>query len=98
MPIVGLGFARLVGEMVRNGLPEWMGREAEAADGTGACRGYDDSSSRTRHAVPEGVLDEDGRMEAFDDDPAIRHPGRVVVREDDYEVAFKAGVTVEVEV
>ena len=88
----------LAGETVRNGRPVWMGREAEAADGTGACRDYDDSFSRTRHTVPEGVLDGDGRTEAFDDDPAIRHPGRVVVGEDDYEVAFKAGVTVEVEV
>ena len=95
MPIVGLGFARLVGEMVRNGLPEWMGREAEAADGTGACRGYDDSSSRTRYAVPEGVLTEDGQIDAFNNNLVIRYLDKVVARDDDYEVAFKAGVAVE---
>ena len=95
LPIVGLSFTRLVGEVARNGLPDWMGREAEAADGTGACRGYDDSSSRTRHAVPEGVLGGDGRMESFNDDPAIRYPDGAVVRDGGCEVAFKAGVTVE---
>ena len=31
----------LVGEMVKNSLPEWMSQEAEAVEETGACRDYD---------------------------------------------------------
>ena len=88
----------LVDEMVKNSLPEWMAREAEAVEETGACRDYDDFFNRTRYTVPEGVLDENGRMEAFNSDLVIRYLDRVVVKDDGYEVAFKAGVTVEVEV
>ena len=48
--------------------------------------------------MPEGVLDENGRMENFNNNLVIRCLDKVVVREDGYEVAFKAGLTVEVEV
>ena len=48
--------------------------------------------------MPEGVLDEDGRMEAFNNDLVIRYLDKVVVDEEGYEVVFKAGVTVEVEI
>ena len=88
----------LVDEMVKNSLPEWMSRKTEALEETGACRDYDDFSSHTRYTVPEGVLDENGRMEAFNNDLVIRYLDRVVVKDDGYEVIFKAGVTVEVEV
>ena len=88
----------LVDEMVKNSLPEWMAREAETVEETGACRDYDDFFSRTKYTVPEGVLDENGRMEAFNNDLVIRYLDRVVVKDDGYEVVFKAGVTVEVEV
>lgn len=88
----------LVDEMVKNSLPEWMAREAEAVEETGACRAYDDFFSRTKYTVPEGVLDENGRMEAFNNDLVIRYLDRVVVKDDGYEVAFKAGVTAEVEI
>ena len=64
----------------------------------GSCRDYDDFFSRTRYTVPEGVLDENGRMERFNNDLVIRYLDRVVVQDDGYEVAFKAGVKVEVEV
>lgn len=90
----------LVDEMVKNSLPEWMSREAENenAEETGACRDYDDFFSRTGYIVPEGVMDENGRMEAFNNDLVIRYLDRVVVKDDGYEVIFKAGVTVEVEI
>ena len=84
--------------MVKNSLPEWMSRETEAVEETGVCRDYDDFFSRTRYTVPEGMLDENGRMEAFNNDLVIRYLDRVVVKDDGYEVIFKAGVTVEVEV
>ena len=71
-------------------LPGAGGEEA------GACRDYDDFFSRTKYTVPEGVLDENGRMEAFNNDLVIRYLDRVVVKDDGYEVVFKAGVTVEV--
>ena len=35
-------------------------------------------------------------MEAFNNDLVIRYLDRVVVKDDGYEVVFKAGVTVEV--
>ena len=54
--------------------------------------------SRTRYTVPEGVLDENGQMERFNNDLVIRYLDRVVVQDDGYEVAFKAGVKVQVEV
>ena len=89
----------LVDEMVKNSLPEWMAREAQPEEEQiGACRDYDDFFNRTKYTVPEGVLDENGRMEAFNNDLVIRYLDRVVVKDDGYEVAFKAGVTVEVEI
>ena len=90
----------LVDEMVKDSLPEWMSREAENenAEESGACRDYDDFFSRTRYTVPEGVLDESGRMETFNNDLVIRYLDKVIVKDDGYEVVFKAGVTVEVEV
>ena len=48
--------------------------------------------------MPDGVLDENGRMERFNNDLVIRYLERVVVKDDGYEVIFKAGVTVEVKV
>ena len=86
--------------MVKNSLPEWMSREAENenAEETGACRNYNDFFNRTRYTVPEGMLDENGRMEAWGNDLVIRYLDKVVVKEDGYEVAFKAGVSVEVEI
>ena len=80
------------------------GGSAEESGGTqekeadGSCRDYDDFFSRTKYTVPEGVLDENGRMESFNNDLVIRYLDRVVVKDDGYEVAFKAGVNVEVEV
>ncbi len=90
----------LVDEMVMKSgtAPLWMSREAEAVEEAGACRDYDDFFKRTRYTVPEGVLDENGQMERFNNDLVIRYLDRVVVMEDGYEVAFKAGVKVQVEV
>ena len=74
----------LVDEMVKNSLPEWMSREAENenAEETGACRDYNDFFSRTRYTVPEGVLDENGRMDAFNNDLVIPYLEKVVVKDD----------------
>ena len=88
----------LVDEMVKNSLPEWMSREADAIEETGACRDYDDFFSRMKYTVPEGVLDEKGTMTGFDNDLVIRYLDRVIVHEDGYEVVFKTGTVVEVRV
>ena len=90
----------LVDEMVKDSLPEWMARDVQPGETVddGSCRDYDDFFSRTRYTVPEGVLDENGRMERFNNDLVIRYLDRVVVQDDGYEVVFKAGVKVEVEV
>ena len=37
-------------------------------------------------------------MDAFNNDLVIRYLDRVVVQDDSYEVIFKAGMTVEVEI
>ena len=56
----------LVDEIVKNSLPEWMAREAQPVGGeTGACCDYDDFFNRTRYTMPEGILDENGRMDVF---------------------------------
>ena len=84
--------------MVKDSLPEWMQsfeQEGTEAD-DGSCRGYDDFFSRTKYTVPEGVLDENGRMERFNNDLVIRYLDRVIVKDDGYEVVFKAGVSVKV--
>ena len=83
---------------MKDSLPEWMAKEEQPeAEETGSCRDYDDFFNRTKYTVPEGVLDENGRMEAFNNDLVIRYLDRVVVWDDGYEVVFKAGVKVEVE-
>ena len=71
---------------------------AQESEADGSCRDYDDFFSRTRYTVPEGVLDENGRMERFNNDLVIRYLDRVIVKDDGYEVVFKAGVKVEAEV
>ena len=48
--------------------------------------------------MPEGVLDENGRMESFNNDLVFRYLDKVIVKDDGYEVIFKAGVKVQVEV
>ena len=91
----------LVDEMVmRSGAaPVWMTNDAETVEELpGACRDYDDFWSRTKYTVPEGVLAEDGSMAGFDNDLVIRYLDKVVVREEGYEVIFKADVIVEVEI
>ncbi|MBR0149221.1 MAG: zinc ribbon domain-containing protein, partial [Lachnospiraceae bacterium] len=74
------------------------GGGVQEIEADGSCRDYDDFFKRTKYIVPEGVLDENGRMERFNNDLVIRYLDRVVVYDDGYEVVFKAGVTVEVEV
>ena len=90
----------LVDEMVKDSLPEWMARDVQPGEGeeSGSCRDYDDFFKRTRYTVPEGVLDENGRMDSFNNDLVIRYLDKVIVKDDGYEVAFKAGVREEVEV
>lgn len=48
--------------------------------------------------MPEGVLDENRRMERFNNDLVIRYLDKVIVKDDGYEAIFKAGVKVQVEV
>ena len=73
------------------------GAKRPEAQGDGSCTDYDDFFRITRYRVPDGVLDETGRMEAFNNDLVIRYLDEVVVEDWGYEVIFKAGVTVKVE-
>ena len=52
------------------------GGGAQEKEADGSCRDYDDFFSRTRYTVPEGVLDENGRMERFNNDLVIRYEYR----------------------
>ncbi|MBQ9009180.1 MAG: phage portal protein [Clostridia bacterium] len=74
------------------------GGGAQEIETDGSCRDFDDFFNRTKYIVPEGVLDENGRMERFKNNLVIRYMDKMVVKDDGYEVAFKAGVRVEVKV
>ena len=84
--------------VIHDRMKELLWDKEPEVEETGACRDYDDFFSRTKYTVPEGELDENGRMEAFNNDLVIRYLDRMVVKDDGYEVIFKAGMTVEVEV
>ena len=89
----------LVEEMVKGTLPEWMksGEEEETGQ-DGACFDFGEFFKWTKYTVPEGVIAEDGSMIGFENDLAIRYLDRIVVEEDGYEVVFKAGVKVRIEI
>ena len=55
--------------MVKNSLPEWMARESETEEETGACRDYDDFFSRTKYTVPEGGASAKPNLHALTDLP-----------------------------
>ena len=59
-----------------------------------ACFDSEDFFYRTRHPLPEGLLDSQGRFTRFDDLLVIRYLDRVVVEEKRYQVCFKAGISV----
>ena len=61
-----------------------------------ACADYEDFFLRTRWGMPQGLLDEHGRMRRFDDRTIVRFLRCVVVHEGFYEVVFKAGVSLRV--
>ena len=85
-------------ETVRSGRCKDEVSNTGVTEADGSCRDYDDFWKRTEYTVPKGVLAEDGSMAGFDNDLVIRYLDKVVVREEGYDVVFKAGVTVEVEV
>lgn len=73
------------------------GTGAGHEDAPAACYDYDEFFRRTRHELPDGVLDQSGTMVAFDDATVIRYLGAVTVRDESYDVSFKAGITVTVQ-
>ena len=62
----------------------------------GACYDYEDFFRRTRFISGVPDMDEEGRIRTVTGDMAIRYLDRVIVREDRYDVRFRAGITVEV--
>lgn len=64
----------------------------------GACYEYDDFFLRTRRELQEGILDPEGRVSGFYDDLVIPYIETVTVHDDGYEVNFKAGLTVKINV
>lgn len=64
----------------------------------GACYDYEEFFKRTRTEFEEGAFDSDGMLTAFDDNLVIRYLETVTVVDDGYEINFKAGLTVKVNV
>ena len=77
-------------------LPSQDAAPAAGDDGL-ACYDYDEFFRRTSYIVDEGVIGDDGKIMSFSNDMIVRYLDRVVVNEGDYEVWFKAGVSVKVE-
>lgn len=73
-------------------------REKEEIGDEGACYDYDEFFRRTRIELSEDVLDKDGKLTGFYDDLVVRYLDTVTVLEDGYEVHFKAGLTVKVNI
>ena len=73
-------------------------RDAEPAAGDDglACYDYDEFFRRTSYVVDEGMIGDDGKIMSFSNDMIVRYLDRVVVNEGDYEVWFKAGVSVTI--
>ena len=60
-----------------------------------ACYDYEEFFERTRY-VPDKSVMNDGVVKSFDNDMAARYLEKVFVREDGYDVMFKAGICVRV--
>ena len=71
-------------------------RRASFLDGSSACGDFQQFFRITQRPLPDGLIDESGRMQRFDDDMVVRHVRSVVVRDDAYVVLFKAGIEVAV--
>ena len=72
-------------------------REQETFDSP-ACRDYDEFFRRTRYIVDEGIIGEDGKVMSFSNDMVIRYLNNVVIKDGAYEVNFKCGLTVSVNI
>ena len=72
------------------------GWKKEEVKDTPACRDYKDFFQSTRFELPEGLLDERGRVARFDNELVVRYVDRVIVQDNGYDVVFKAGITVKV--
>ena len=70
---------------------------AEVYD-SAACYDYDEFFRRTRFVPDEGVLGNDGRIRKFSDDMVIRYLKSVTIQDDAYEVYFKCGISVKVDI
>lgn len=78
-------------------LPADMRSDEAAADDAinGACYDYEEFFRRTS-LLDEETISEDGKIVSFSNDMVVRYLESVTVNEDNYEVKFKAGMSVTV--
>ena len=62
---------------------------------SGACYDYEEFFRRTRRTADENMI-MDGRVSSFNNEMVIRYLEKVMVNDRDYEVKFKAGLTVSI--
>lgn len=83
---------RLLLELI--GLMGAAGQQPLAVSIGPACSGYEDFFRRTRYRPPAGALDARGALSYFDDGLIVRYLDSVTVREEGYDVRFKAGIEI----
>lgn len=71
-------------------------RESPSEAGSAACSDYDEFFKRTSCVIDESVIGDDGKIMSFSNDMVLRYLDRVVVNEKNYEVLFKAGVSITI--
>ena len=61
---------------------------------SGACYDYEDFFRRTRRPLPDGIVNAHGQMTRFDNYLAVRHLDKIIVHDANFDVVFKAGISV----
>ena len=69
--------------------------EREEPELHGACYDYEDFFRWTKHPLPDGLI-LNGQITRFNNNMVIWYLDKVVVRDEGFEVRFKAGFTVKV--
>ena len=70
-------------------------KEEKAEKGDGSCYDYEEFFRRTRRTADENMI-MDCKVSSFSNEMVIRYLENVVVNDEDYEVRFKAGLTVSI--
>ncbi len=61
-----------------------------------ACFDAEEFYTRTRHDIPESIMDAKGRMAVFDNELVTRYVDLITVQDYGYDIHFRAGLTISV--